>query len=285
MSDPLPPHIPAGKEAIDGVRNLVAIASGKGGVGKSTTIVNLAVVLAAQGYRVGLLDADIYGPSIPLMMGLADRRPRVERRTLFPLENYGVRTISIGYLTDPEQAAIWRGPMASGAVMQLLRDVRWTGPDEELDLLLIDLPPGTGDIHLTLAQQAPLSGAIAITTPQEVALIDCRKAIHMFRKVAIPCLGVVENMREFVCPHCGQHSDLFDRDGAASLAERFELPLLGGIPLDPAIRRLADRGTPLAIAEPDSRSAAAYRAIAEALIERIRALPRQIRLDIPVTAG
>ncbi|MDX8410217.1 MAG: Mrp/NBP35 family ATP-binding protein [Mariprofundales bacterium] len=279
-------HIPAGKEAIAGIRNIIAIASGKGGVGKSTTAVNLAVALAASGLRIGLVDADIYGPSIPLMMGLHDRKPKVEGKTLFPLENYGVRTISIGYLVDEDQAMIWRGPMASGAVMQLLRDVQWRrDTEDELDLLLLDLPPGTGDIHLTLAQQAPISAAVIVTTPQEVALIDCRKAITMFRKVGIPCLGVIENMREFICPHCGEGSDLFARDGARELAEKQQIPLLGGVPLEPRIRQLSDTGTPIVVAEPDSTQAANYRTIATAMMAQLEQLPRQVRVNIPVSAG
>jgi len=276
------PHIPAGKTAISGVRNIVVVASGKGGVGKSTTAVNLAVSLAAQGLRIGLLDADIYGPSIPLMMGLYNRQPKMEGKTMFPLENYGVKTISIGYLINEDQAMIWRGPMASGAVMQLLNDVQWTRKDEELDLLLLDLPPGTGDIHLTLAQQAPISGALIVTTPQEVALIDCRKAITMFRKVNIPCLGVVENMREFVCPHCGESSDLFAHDSAHSLAEQQHIPLLGGIPLEPRIRQLSDAGVPITASDPDSKQAAHYHAIANNLLTQLQQLPRQVKVEIPV---
>ena len=197
-----------------------------------------------------------------------------------------MRTISIGYLVDEAQAMIWRGPMASSAVMQLLHHVRWPRDEGgELDLLLLDLPPGTGDIHLTLAQQAPISAALVITTPQQVALIDCRKALTMFRKLSIPCLGVVENMREFVCPHCGGTSDLFARDGARRLAEEEGIPLLGGVPLDPAIRRCSDGGRPVVIAEPESRSAAGFRAIAEAIVERIERLPRRVKVEIPVVPG
>ncbi|MDQ6963281.1 MAG: P-loop NTPase, partial [Mariprofundales bacterium] len=200
----------------------------------------------------------------------------------FPLENFGVKTISIGYLVDEAQAMIWRGPMASGAVMQLLRDVQWTHQDGELDLLLIDLPPGTGDIHLTLAQQAPISGAVIVTTPQEVALIDCRKAITMFRKVNIPCLGVVENMREFICPHCGEGSDLFAANSTHSLAEEQQIPLLGGVPLEPRIRQLSDNGTPIAIADPSSSQAAHYHTIANNLLTELQRLPRQVQVNIPV---
>ncbi len=281
-STPPLPHIPAGKKAIPGVRNVVVVASGKGGVGKSTTAVNLAVALAAQGLRIALVDADIYGPSVPLMMGLHNRQPKVANKTLFPLENYGVKTISIGYLTNPEQAMIWRGPMASGAVMQLLHDVQWVHDGEEIDILLLDLPPGTGDIHLTLSQQAPISGAVIVTTPQEVALIDCRKAITMFRKVSIPCLGVVENMREFVCPHCGEQSDLFAHDGAKALAEQQKIPLLGGVPLEPRIRQLSDAGTPITVTDPDSPQAAHYHTIANNLLVELDRLPRQVKIDIPV---
>jgi len=265
------------KQAIPGIANIVAVTSGKGGVGKSTTAVNLAVALAQTGARVGLLDADIYGPSIPRMMNLAGKRPDFEEKTLYPLENYGVRTMSIGYLVDEGQAMIWRGPMVSGAVMQLLRDVAWG----ELDYLLIDMPPGTGDIHLTLAQQVPITASVVVTTPQDIALLDARKGIAMFNKVNVPTLGIIENMSVFICPHCGQASHVFAEGGADRLAAEQQVEVLGHIPLDIQIRLDSDEGTPIVAAHPDSEQAEAYRQAAGAIASRLSVLGRR-RIDIPV---
>lgn len=234
------------KKIPEGIKNIIAVASGKGGVGKSTTAVNLAVALAQTGAKVGLLDADIYGPSIPQMMGLADHAPKVIDRVIYPVENYGVKTISIGYMVKEEQAMIWRGPMVSGAVMQLLNDVEWG----ELDYLIIDLPPGTGDIHLTLVQQVPLTAAVVVTTPQDIALLDCKRGIAMFDKVHVPTLGIVENMSVFVCPHCGESTHIFSADGAEKLAEKQKVDVLAKLPLDLAIREMSDAGTPIAAALP-----------------------------------
>ncbi len=265
------------KQPVPGIAHIVAVASGKGGVGKSTTAVNLAVALAETGARTGLLDADIYGPSIPRMMNLGGRRPKVRERTIEPLVNHGVKTMSIGYMVDEEQAMIWRGPMVSGAVMQLLRDVDWG----ELDYLVVDLPPGTGDIHLTLAQQVPITGALVVTTPQDIALIDARKAVTMFRRVNIPVLGVVENMSVFVCPHCGQATHVFDHRGADRLAEEADAPVLAQIPLDVQIRIDADAGTPIVAAHPDSPQAQAFRELAGKVAARLSTLAAR-RIEIPV---
>jgi len=267
------------RKGVPGVANIIAIASGKGGVGKSTTTVNLAVAMARTGARVGLLDADIYGPSIPRMMKLSDLRPKVVGKRLQPLENYQVKTISIGYLVAEDQAAIWRGPMVSGAVMQLLNDVDWG----ELDYLFIDLPPGTGDIHLTLAQQVPMSGAIVVTTPQDIALLDARRGIAMFDKVKIPTLGLVENMSVFVCPHCAQPSHIFAKDGAEKLSEQTGVPLLAKIPLDIRIREDADAGTPIVVSAPQSEQAKHYQELAGRVAQRISVLNRR-RLDIPIAS-
>lgn len=268
---------PSVQEKIPGVANIVAVASGKGGVGKSTTAVNLAVALAQTGARVGLLDADIYGPSIPRMMNLADHRPNVLNQKIIPLENYGVKTISIGYLVPEDKAMIWRGPMVSSAVMQLLTDVDWG----ELDYLVVDMPPGTGDIHLTLAQKVPLTGAIVVTTPQDIALADARKGIAMFNKVQVPTLGLVENMSTFICPHCGESSHIFAQGGAEKLAAEQKVEVLAEIPLDILIRKDADAGTPIVVAHPDSSQAAAYRGLAGAVARRISTLMRR-KIDIPV---
>ena len=268
------------KKMPEGVKNIIAVASGKGGVGKSTTAVNLAVAMAQSGARVGLLDADIYGPSIPQMMGLAGRQPDVNDRTIFPLENYGVKTISIGYIIKEEQAMIWRGPMVSGAVMQLLNDVAWG----ELDYLVIDLPPGTGDIHLTMVQSVPLTAAVVVTTPQDIALLDCRKGIAMFDKVHVPTLGIVENMSTFTCPHCGESTHIFDHGGADKLAKLHNVDVLGKLPLDLAIREMSDAGTPITAAKPDSEQARAYVNLADSVMLKVEKLNSR-KLSIPIVQG
>lgn len=273
-------QLPQGKKPVAGVKNIIAVASGKGGVGKSTTAVNLAVALARNGAAVGLLDADIYGPSIPRMTGLAGRTPHVTERVIHPLENFGIKTISIGYMVKEEQAMIWRGPMVSGAVMQLLHDVAWG----ELDYLIIDLPPGTGDIHLTLSQQVPITAAVVVTTPQDIALLDCKKGITMFDKVHVPTLGIVENMSSFICPHCGGESHIFAEGGAARLAEENKVEILAKIPLDIAIRETSDAGTPIVAAHPDSRQAEAYCALASAVVEKVEKLNRR-KISIPIMPG
>ncbi|MBI5472660.1 MAG: iron-sulfur cluster carrier protein ApbC [Ignavibacteriae bacterium] len=233
------------KEAIlPGVRNTIAVASGKGGVGKSTVAVNLAVALAKDGAKVGLVDADIYGPSIPLMMGLSGR-PVVKGQRLQPMENYGVKVMSIGFLVDPMQAVIWRGPMASGAVKQFMTDVDWG----ELDYLVFDLPPGTGDIQLTLVQTIPLTGAVIVTTPQDISLADARKGYAMFEKVNVPVFGIVENMSYYICSHCGQRENIFDTGGGKRAAEELGVPFLGDIPIYTSIRVGGDTGKPVVIDE------------------------------------
>ena len=268
------------KKMPEGVKNIIAVASGKGGVGKSTTAVNLAVSLAQTGAKVGLLDADIYGPSIPKMMGLEDRQPEVVDKTFYPLENYGVKTISIGYLIDEDQAMIWRGPMVTGAMMQLLNDTAWG----ELDYLIVDMPPGTGDIHLTLVQNVPLTAAVVVTTPQDIALLDCKRGIAMFDKVHVPTLGIVENMSSFVCPHCGESTHIFSTGGAEALAEKQKVDVLAKLPLDLAIREMSDAGTPISAALPDSKEAGLYRDLAEKVIEKITSLNKR-KVTIPIIQG
>ncbi len=267
------------QKGVDGVRYIIAVASGKGGVGKSTTAVNLAIAMAQSGAKVGLLDADIYGPSIPLMMGLAGRKPKVDSQSkvIEPLENFGVKTMSIGYMISEEQAMIWRGPIVSGAIMQLLNDVAWGA----LDYLFIDMPPGTGDIHLTLAQKVKLSAAIVVTTPQDIALADCRKGITMFDKVHVPTLGIVENMSMFICPHCQGETNIFDHGGAMRLATEQKVDLLAQIPLELAIREAADQGAPLAIMQPDSTSAQTYQQLAKQVQEKMALLSRR-KISIPI---
>jgi len=254
-------HAHAGptKAGVPGVNAIVAVASGKGGVGKSTTAVNLALALAANGLRAGLLDADIYGPSLPRLVNLKDRKPEVvSGRTLRPLDAYGIRVMSIGFLVEEEAPMIWRGPMVVSALTQMLREVAWG----ELDVLVVDMPPGTGDAQLTMAQQVPLAGAVIVSTPQDLALIDARKGLNMFRRVDVPVLGIIENMSYFVCPHCGTRSDIFGHGGARHEAERLETPFLGEVPLDLDIRLTSDAGTPIVIADPDGPHATIYREIA-----------------------
>ncbi len=262
---------------IPGIKNIIAVASGKGGVGKSTTAVNLAVALAQTGARTGLLDADIYGPSIPRMMGLAGRQPRMKDKTILPLGNFGVTTMSIGFMVPEEQAVVWRGPMVAGALTQLLNDVAWG----HLDYLVIDMPPGTGDAQLTLSQTVPVTGAVIVTTPQDIALADARKGIAMFSKVNIPVLGVVENMSVFVCPHCGEASHIFAKGGAAHLAEENNSKVLVEIPLDIKIRENSDAGTPIVAAHPDSPQAEAYRKLAGEVARSISIINAR-KVDIPV---
>ena len=240
------------------VKRIIAVASGKGGVGKSTTACNLALALRAQGLRIGILDADIYGPSMPKLFNLKGRPTVVTGRTLSPLEAYGCKVMSIGFVVDADKALVWRGPMVASAITQMLRDIAW-GP---LDLLIVDMPPGTGDAQLTLAQSAPLAGAIIVSTPQDLALIDARRGVEMFKSVGVPILGLVENMSYFVCGDCGKRHHIFGHGGAKAEAEKLGVPFLGEIPLDSLIRERADSGMPIVVADPDSPQAEAYRAIA-----------------------
>ena len=253
---------------------IIAVASGKGGVGKSTTAVNLTLALAAAGRKVGLLDADIYGPSIPTMMGIHGRPVSHDGEVLEPMENYGVKTMSIGFLVAEDTPMIWRGPMVMGALEQLMKDVSW-GP---LDIMVVDMPPGTGDAQLTMAQRVPLAGAVIVSTPQDLALLDARKGLNMFRKVDVPVLGLIENMSYFMCPHCGGRSDIFSHGGVQRAAADMDVDFLGGIPLDMVIREGADSGRPIVVSEPDGPHARAYRAIADAIWEKVsgggRAAPR-----------
>ncbi|MDP1911669.1 MAG: Mrp/NBP35 family ATP-binding protein, partial [Hyphomicrobium sp.] len=229
---------------VPGVKTLIAVASGKGGVGKSTVAVNLALGLQAAGKKVGILDADIYGPSQPRLLGLKGQPQVLKGKTLKPMQGYGLKAMSMGFMVDEETPVIWRGPMVVGALNQMLRDVAW-GEDGELDVLIIDMPPGTGDVQLTMAQQVPLSGVVIVSTPQDLALIDARKGLAMFRKVGVPVLGIVENMSTFICPKCGEHSDIFGHGGAESEAQRLGVPFLGAVPLDMDVRLRSDNGQPI----------------------------------------
>jgi ATP-binding protein involved in chromosome partitioning len=259
------------------VKNIIAVASGKGGVGKSTTAVNLALALAAEGASVGILDADIYGPSQPMMMGLEGQPESSDGKMMEPLENYGVQVISIGFLVDPDQAMIWRGPMATQALEQLLRQTRW----RDLDYLLIDMPPGTGDIALTLSQRVPLTGAVIVTTPQDIALLDVKRGVEMFKKVGVPILGIVENMAVYHCPKCGHEEHIFGQDGGQRMAQKYGVDLLGSLPLSLAIREQADAGRPTVVADPDSAIAATYREIARRAAARIAAQSKDFSARFP----
>ena len=247
-----------GVALLPNVKNIIAVASGKGGVGKSTTAVNLALALAAEGASVGLLDADIYGPSQPMMMGVEGRPESADGKTMDPLENYGVQVMSIGFLVDKDEAMIWRGPMATQALEQLLRQTNW----QDLDYLIIDLPPGTGDIQLTLSQRVPMTGAVIVTTPQDIALLDAKKGIKMFEKVGVPILGVVENMAVHVCSNCGHVEHIFGEEGGKRMAEAGNMPYLGALPLDINIRLQADSGKPTVVSDPDGEVARIYKSIA-----------------------
>ena len=255
------------------VRNIIAVGSGKGGVGKSTTSVNLALALAATGARVGILDADVYGPSIPTMLGLTERPESPDNKSIIPLRAHGIEAMSIGLLVEQDTPMIWRGPMATSALTQLLTDTRWGGEDG-LDYLIVDLPPGTGDIQLTLAQKIPVAGAIVVTTPQEVATLDARKAVRMFAKVDVPVLGLVENMAVHVCTRCGHAEHLFGEGGAERMAETYGVPLLGSLPLEKVIREQGDIGLPVVAFAPSSATAASYRQMARNVAAHLAARPR-----------
>jgi ATP-binding protein involved in chromosome partitioning len=266
-----------GVKLVPGIKNIIAVASGKGGVGKSTTAVNLALALAAEGASVGMLDADIYGPSQPTMLGISGRPESKDGKRIEPMEGHGLQASSIGFLIDIDTPMVWRGPMVTQALEQLLKDTNW----RELDYLVVDLPPGTGDIQLTLAQKVPVTGAVIVTTPQDIALIDARKGLKMFEKVGIPILGVVENMSFHVCPKCGHESHIFGSGGAAKMAKDYGTELLGQLPLDEAIRSQADSGKPTVVSEPDGPIAEIYRRIARRCAVKIAESQRDMTSKFP----
>ena len=266
-----------GVKLIPGIKNIIAVASGKGGVGKSTTAVNLALALAAEGASVGILDADIYGPSQPMMLGISGRPESKDGKSLEPMEAHGLQAISIGFLIDSDTPMVWRGPMVTQALEQLLKDTRW----RDLDYLIVDLPPGTGDIQLTLAQKVPVTGAVIVTTPQDIALIDARKGLKMFEKVGIPILGVVENMALHVCPQCGHGSHIFGQGGAARMCKDYGIELLGQLPLDAQIRAQTDSGKPTVVSDPDGPVATIYKTIARRCAVKIAESQKDMTSKFP----
>ena len=269
-----PRQAPPGPAGVDGVRHIIAVASGKGGVGKSTVAVNLALSLSKRGLKVGLLDADIYGPSVPRLLDITTKPETADGKRIVPIEKYGIKAMSLGFIIREDEAAIWRGPMVQSALMQFLTQVNWA----PLDVLVLDMPPGPGDAQLTITQRVALTGAVIVSTPQDIALIDARKAIAMFQKVQVPILGVVENMSMFVCANCGHEHPIFGHGGAKATAEALGAPFLGEIPLVPRIRELSDLGTPVVVAEPDGKDAAAFLAVAEKVMAMLetpqRAAPK-----------
>src|SRR5947209_9110622 len=260
-----PAGVRTARGAVPGVGAIVAVASGKGGVGKSTVAANLALGLRANGLRVGVLDADIYGPSMPRMLGISGRPRSRDGKTLIPMENYGLKCMSMGFLVPEDTPMIWRGPMVMSALQQMLREVEWG----ELDIMIADMPPGTGDAQLTMAQQVPLAGAVIVSTPQDIALLDARKGINMFRKVDVPVLGIVENMSYFLCPHCGGRSEIFSHGGAREEAGRLGVEFLGEVPLDLKIRETSDGGTPITVSDPDNPYALVFRQMAARIWEKV----------------
>ncbi|WP_299381190.1 iron-sulfur cluster carrier protein ApbC [uncultured Kiloniella sp.] len=250
---------PGNKIELKGIKHIIAVASGKGGVGKSTTAINLALSLAKQGLKIGLMDADIYGPSQPRMMGITGKPSSPDGKTLLPMERHGIKCMSVGFLVAEDTPMIWRGPMVQSALTQMLRDVVWG----ELDLLIVDMPPGTGDAQLTMAQQVPLNGAVIVSTPQDIALLDARKGLNMFRKVDVPVLGIIENMSVYICPECGHEAHIFGEHGARAEAEKMETPFLGEMPLHIDIRMTSDEGEPIVISSPDGEHAKRYASIAD----------------------
>ena len=266
-----------GVQLLPTIKNVVAVASGKGGVGKSTTAVNLALALAAEGAHVGILDADIYGPSQPMMMGIEGRPESSDGKTMEPLENYGVQVMSIGFLVEPDQAMIWRGPMATQSLEQLLRQTNWG----ELDYLIVDMPPGTGDIQLTLSQRVPLTGAIIVTTPQDIALLDAKKGLKMFEKVGVPILGIVENMAVHVCSNCGHVEHIFGAEGGKRMAAEYGVDYLGALPLDLGIREQADAGRPTVVSDADGEIAGIYKTVARQVAVKIAAKAKDFSSKFP----
>jgi len=273
----IPHAVQRGVQLLPNVKNIVAVASGKGGVGKSTTAVNLALALAAEGARVGVLDADIYGPSIPMMMGISGKPESADGKTMEPLENYGVQVMSIGFLVAQDEAMIWRGPMATQALEQLLRQTNW----QDLDYLIVDMPPGTGDIQLTLSQRVPMTGAVIVTTPQDIALLDAKKGIKMFQKVGVPILGIVENMAVHVCSNCGHVEHVFGADGGKTMAAEYGMDYLGALPLSMQIRVQADSGEPTVVADPQGEVAGIYMAVARQVALSIAAKNRDFSSKFP----
>jgi ATP-binding protein involved in chromosome partitioning len=273
----VPHSVQRGVKLVPGIKNIIAVASGKGGVGKSTTAVNLALALAAEGAAVGVLDADIYGPSQPTMLGIAGRPESRDGKSLEPMMGHGLQAISIGFLIDVDTPMVWRGPMVTQALEQLLKDTRW----RDLDYLVVDLPPGTGDIQLTLAQKVPVTGVVIVTTPQDIALIDARKGLKMFEKVGIPILGVVENMSLHICPKCGHESHIFGSGGAERMCKEYGTELLGQLPLDESIREQADSGKPTVVSDPDGRAAEIYRRIARRCAVKIAESQKDMTSKFP----
>jgi len=266
-----------GLKPLQNVKNIIAVASGKGGVGKSTTAVNLALALAAEGARVGMLDADIYGPSQPTMLGISGKPDSQDGQTMEPLVGHGIQTMSIGFMIDADTPMVWRGPMVTSALEQLLRQTNW----HELDYLVVDMPPGTGDIQLTLSQKVPVTGALIVTTPQDIALLDARKGLKMFEKVGIPILGIIENMAIHVCSNCGHHEHIFGEGGGKRMSADYGVEYLGGLPLDIRIREQADSGLPTVIADPDSDVAQVYKAIARRVAIRVASIAKDMSLKFP----
>jgi ATP-binding protein involved in chromosome partitioning len=270
-------QVQRGVPLVPGVKNVVAVASGKGGVGKSTTAANLALALAAEGARVGLLDADIYGPSQPMMMGVSGRPESADGKTMEPMMAHGLQVMSIGFLVDEDQAMVWRGPMATQALEQLLRQTNW----KDLDYLIVDMPPGTGDIQLTLSQRVPVTGAVIVTTPQDIALIDAKKGLTMFEKVNVPILGIIENMAVYCCPSCGHTEHIFGADGGKAMAAQYGIDYLGGLPLVRSIREQTDSGRPSVVADPDGEIAGIYKALARQVAIKIAAQAKDFSSKFP----
>lgn len=266
-----------GVKLLPNVKNIIAVASGKGGVGKSTTAVNLALALAAEGAQVGILDADIYGPSQPMMLGITGRPTSVEENTMEPMEGHGIQASSIGFLIDNDAPMVWRGPMVTSALEQLLRQTRW----RDLDYLIVDMPPGTGDIQLTLAQKVPVTGAVIVTTPQDIALLDARKGLKMFEKVGVPIVGIIENMSTYVCPSCGHEEHVFGTGGGQKMCQEYGVDFLGSLPLNLSIREQADAGRPTVVADPDGAISAIYKTIARQVAIKVAALSKDMSSKFP----